>query len=414
MEPMTAQKLGEPLVQPRLRSASERTCSSLLRQLGMAGHPPGLPVLFFTEMWERFSFFGLTSLLVLYLNDGVLEAHRLQKVLGGPLLVRAFGQPRTTREIEAVSLYIFGGYTGAAYMLPLAGGALADRVFGPRLTMLAGGSLMAVGHCCMTVEHTFLLGLLLAAIGNGAFKPNVSAQLGMLYEAPSGLTKLRDRGFAIFYAGINIGAALAPLVCGYLQQAYGYSAAFGAAGVGMVGGLTVYVLGMHLTVARASAPLSVSPPPPSSQPPLPSARGRCCTPEEQLGARRSLAVLALCLLTMPFWMAYAQSGSTMQLYFDARTDRRIGSFVVPSPWLQALNPILCVGLLSPLQRLWAWQAARRAEPSSSTKMAIGAALLAVGFALLAAGSHVLHVDDGADAPLLLVVVAMATLKHKER
>lgn len=288
-------------------SSGDPVVSSLLRLLGMAGHPVGLPVLFFTEMWERFSFFGLTSLLVLYLNDGILEAHRLREVHGGTLLIAIFGQPQTKVQIESLSMYVFGGYTGAAYMLPLAGGALADRVLGPRLTMLIGGGLMAIGHCCMTVERTFFLGLLLAAIGNGCFKPNVSAQLGMLYEAPGGRTKLRDRGFAIFYAGINLGATAAPIVCGSLQQAYGYSAAFGAAGVGMVVGLSVYLLGMHHTVARASAPLSVSPPlvakllPPSTAPTTTGrqARRRCCTPEEQLGARRSMAVRALGELAIP-------------------------------------------------------------------------------------------------------------------
>mmetsp|Transcript_45055 Transcript_45055/g.89989 ORF Transcript_45055/g.89989 Transcript_45055/m.89989 type:complete len:541 (-) Transcript_45055:17-1639(-) len=405
---MQKKRLAEPLLGGSEHGRNWCDSQQLLRLLGMGGHPLGLPVLFFTEMWERFSFFGLTSLLVLYLNDGILESTRLPTVLGGPLLIHIFGQPSSTSEIQTLSTYIFGGYTGAAYMLPLAGGALADRVLGHRLTMLIGGSLMAMGHCAMTVEYTFLPGLLLAAFGNGAFKPNVSAQLGMLYEAPGGASKLRDRGFGIFYAGINIGATLAPLVCGYLQHAYGYSAAFGAAGVGMVGGLSIYCLGMHHTIARASAPLSISPPPAGfgfSSPP----ERRCCTPKQQLGVRRSMSVLALCLLTIPFWIAYAQTGSTLQLYFDRRTDRTIGGFVVPSPWLQAVNPILCTVLIGPIQRLWAWQAARHSEPSSDLKMATGSLLVAIAFSILALGSRVFGVDAGADAPMPLIALSVVVL-----
>jgi proton-dependent oligopeptide transporter, POT family len=183
----------QKLRQPLLLDDEPQVGHPLIRWLGMTGHPPGLAVLFFTECWERFSFYGLTALLVLYLNSGVLAEDRLPHLIGGPILIAAFGQPRTAEEVEALSMMVFGLYTGAAYILPLAGGLLADRLLGPRLTMLLGGLLMAVGHACMTVERLFILGLVLTAVGNGGFKPNVSAQLGRLYEAPGEACGIEQR-----------------------------------------------------------------------------------------------------------------------------------------------------------------------------------------------------------------------------
>ena len=222
------------------------------------GHPPGLAVLCLTEIWERFSFYGLKALLVLYLNSGVLSADRFSNVCGNGVVTAIFSQPDTVLGVQALSSHINEIYSGMAYITPLFGGVIADGLLGPRATLLAGGMLMAAGHGCMALERYFLVGLLLLVLGNGLFKPTVSSILSRLYEPPAVAT-LRDRGFAIFYTGINIGALLAPLVCGGLQHAFGYDAGFGAAGVGMVVGLLLFLGG-----ERA---LSLEPP-----------THRCCAP----------------------------------------------------------------------------------------------------------------------------------------
>ena len=178
-------------------------------------HPPGLYVLFFTEMWERFSYYGMRSLLVYYMMK------HLQ-----------FTQERSSG--------IYGLYTGFVYFTPLFGGLLADRVLGQRKTVILGAVLMAVGHFLMAFESLFYPALLFLILGNGAFKPNISTQVGALYPAND---HRRDRAFSIFYMGINLGAFFSPLVCGTLGEKIGCHWGFGAAGVGMVIGLLVYLLG---------------------------------------------------------------------------------------------------------------------------------------------------------------------------
>ena len=221
---------------------SDTERAPLLRRREMPSHPKGLYVLYATELWERFSFYGMKALLVLYLNSGALSPERLPNMLGSSVVVSIFGQPTTPQQVQALSSMLNELYSGAAYLMPLAGGALADACLGARRTMLLGGVLMAAGHGCLVSEKFFLVGLVLLVLGNGGFKPNISSQLGALYEPP-GPTALRDRGFAIFYTGINVGALLAPLVCGALQEASGFHAGFGVAGIGMLVGLASYLIG---------------------------------------------------------------------------------------------------------------------------------------------------------------------------
>ena len=178
-------------------------------------HPPGLYVLFFTEMWERFSYYGMRSLLVYYMIK------HLQ-----------FTQEQSSR--------IYGLYTGFVYFTPLFGGLLADRVLGQRRTVILGAVLMAIGHFLMAFESLFYPALLFLILGNGAFKPNISTQVGALY--PPGDHR-RDRAFSLFYMGINLGAFFSPLVCGTLGEKVGFHWGFAAAGVGMVIGLAVYLAG---------------------------------------------------------------------------------------------------------------------------------------------------------------------------
>ena len=205
------------------------------------GHPAGLFVLFFTEMWERFSYYGMRALLVLYMTQ-----HLITSIKAGTY-VFGFGALQSALEavfgpltIQPLASQIYGLYTGFVYFTPFFGGILADRVFGQRKTVVIGGLLMAIGHFLMAFEPMFLVALLFLILGNGCFKPNISTQVGSLY--PPGDPR-RDRAFTIFYMGLNLGAFFSPLVCGTLGQIYGWHYGFTAAGVGMMVGLVVYLLG---------------------------------------------------------------------------------------------------------------------------------------------------------------------------
>src|SRR5262250_985836 len=202
------------------------------------GHPRGLTFLFSTEMWERFSYYGMRSLLVLYMVRYLLQAENADSVIGlaglrsvlegmfGPLAPQPF------------SSHIYGLYTGLVYATPFFGGLIADRVLGQHKTIVIGASLMAIGHFLMAFEPFFLFALLLLILGNGCFKPNMSAQVGTLYRHGD---PRRDRAYSIFYVGINLGALLAPLICGTLGEEVGWHYGFGAAGIGMTVGLLIYL-----------------------------------------------------------------------------------------------------------------------------------------------------------------------------
>src|SRR4051812_15005416 len=205
------------------------------------GHPIGLFVLFFTEMWERFSYYGMRALLVLYMTSYLI------KHVDGGGYVFGFGALKHILEaafgplgVQPLASQIYGLYTGFVYFTPFFGGILADRVFGQRKTVVVGGILMAIGHFLMAFEQFFLLALLFLILGNGCFKPNISTQVGNLYAEGD---PRRDGAFTIFYMGINLGAFFSPLVCGTLGQVYGWHYGFTAAGVGMVIGLLVYLWG---------------------------------------------------------------------------------------------------------------------------------------------------------------------------
>jgi POT family proton-dependent oligopeptide transporter len=194
------------------------------------GHPPGLAVLFATEMWERFSYYGMRSLLVLYMTRYLFLEGRPEHVLGFGAVKGALEAVFGPLAIQPLSSQIYGLYTGFVYLTPFFGGMLADRVLGQRKTVIIGGVLMAIGHFLMAFENLFYIALLFLIAGNGCFKPNVSTQVGGLY--PPGDAR-RDRAFSIFYVGINLGAFLSPLVCGTLGKTVGWHYGFAAAGVGM-------------------------------------------------------------------------------------------------------------------------------------------------------------------------------------
>lgn len=242
---------------------------------------------------------------------------------------------------------------------------------------------MALGHGCMVLERWFFIGLALVALGNGGFKPSVSAQVSDLYPENS---PLRERGFAIFYAGINVGAFLAPLACGHLAETVSYHAAFGLAGVGMILALFIYLIGLRFlppskAEARGCGRMNSS-----------GGRGYESQGEMPISASVAFAsshmtiaqwasLSALCAFTIPFWAVYAQLGNTLVLVLRDHTERSLGGgrLEIPVSWLQALNPCLCILILQPLSSFWARQSSRGTAPSPTTKMGIGCALLATAY-----------------------------------
>src|SRR5689334_6155071 len=202
------------------------------------GHPRGLAFLFATEMWERFSYYGMRALLVLYMVKYAFQPERAQEIIGFATLKAGLEALFGPLGIQPLSSQVYGLYTGLVYFTPILGGLLADRWLGQRKTVVIGAALMAVGHFMMAFEPLFLLALTVLILGNGAFKPNISTQVGSLY-APG--DPRRDRAFSIFYVGINIGAFFSPLVCGTLGETFGWHYGFGAAGIGMTIGLGIYL-----------------------------------------------------------------------------------------------------------------------------------------------------------------------------
>lgn len=325
------------------------------------GHPKGLAVLFLTEMWERFSYYGMRALLVYYMLKQLTftQAHASQ---------------------------IYGLYTGLVYLTPFFGGILADRVIGQRRAVILGAVLMAIGHFLMAFQSLFFPALLFLILGNGAFKPNISTQVGNLY-APG--DPRRDRAFSIFYVGINLGAFFSPLVCGTLGEVYGWHYGFSAAGVGMVAGLAIYLTGQRWLAPDSLAVRDLVGPKVSS--PL--------LPEEK---SRVWGLIAVCFISVAFWAAYEQQGNTIALWADAQTDRHVFGWEFPASWFQSLNPAL-VFLGTPVViALWAWQARGHREPSAIGKMAIGCFLLCSGFLVMVPAAR-LYAASGAPVSMVWLV-----------
>jgi POT family proton-dependent oligopeptide transporter len=330
------------------------------------GHPAGLFILFFTEMWERFSYYGMRALLVLYMTSYLIQAHAEGTYVFG------FGALKTGLETlfgplatDALGSQIYGIYTALVYLTPLFGGILADRLLGQRKTVVVGGVIMAAGHFLMAIESMFLPALLLIIVGNGCFKPNVSTQVGSLY--PEGDPR-RDRAFVIFYMGINLGAFFAPLVCGTLGQRYGWHYGFGAAGVGMMFGLVLYLWGQKFLAEDQFAKVSAAH---QEHKPLAANEWRAIS-----------GLLVLCLLNVVFWAVYEQQGNSLQLFADRNADWHILGWEMPSTWFQALNPMFIFMLAPLINAFWSWQALSKKEPSSVTKMGIGCFIMGASFLVL--------------------------------
>jgi POT family proton-dependent oligopeptide transporter len=333
------------------------------------GHPRGLTFLFTTEMWERFSYYGMRALLVLYMTKYLLLPGAADNVLGFAAIKRGLEFLFGPLDVQPLSSQIYGFYTAFVYATPLLGGLLADQVLGQRRTVILGAVLMAIGHFLMAFDATFFLALFALILGNGAFKPNISTQVGGLY-APG--DPRRDRAYSIFYVGINLGAFFSPLVCGTLGEELGWHYGFTAAGFGMLIGLGIYLY---------AAP---------SLPPDELHKARAAQTEAKpLDAAQWRSVIALLVLAVPttfFWATYEQQGNTIALWADQFTDRSINLLLwkgeIPTTWFQAFNPFMIFAFSPLVIAWWTWQAARGSEPSTVNKMALGCFGVALSYLIL--------------------------------
>lgn len=399
-------------------------------------HPAGLSTLFFTEMWERFSYYGMRALLVLY-------------------LVNALEVPRA----EALSIY--ATYTALVYLTPIIGGYLADRWLGSQRAVLVGSLVMALGHFAMAVPSLLYIALGLLVAGNGFFKPNISTMVGQLYAQDD---QHRDGGFTIFYMGINLGAFLSPLICGTLGEKVGWHYGFAAAGVGMLFGLVIFVAGQrHLASAitrrdwlislqvttavsllvvllvlvwpqfkpwwqtytkgvqlliivsslflMAMLPRWLSQIAGSQHPLLVwltvSNNERVALHRHEI--ERIIAVFIIALFVIFFWMGFEQAGGTMNLFADKLTDRNFMGWEMPASYFQSVNPLLIL-LLAPLfAMLWSQLNDSRFSLSVVSKQALGMIILGLGFVVLALAQQRAELHGQVGPGWLLVVYFLFTV-----
>jgi POT family proton-dependent oligopeptide transporter len=392
------------------------------------GHPRGLSTLFFTEMWERFSYYGMRALLILFMTAAPA----------------AGGLGFDTARAGA----IYGLYTSMVYMTTLPGGWIADRLIGPQRAVLYGGILIAAGHFSMAIPSLamFYLGLLLIVVGTGLLKGNVSVIVGRLYSADDAR---RDAGYSIFYMGINTGAFIAPLVCGYLGQRVDWHVGFAAAGVGMVLGLIQYVAGLKYlgeagrhpgtrdtaeettrqrrlarrwTVVTVGAIVVLGFGAYSGLLPITAtlvadAAGYFLlaltvaffgwlylSPGWTPAERNQLYVVGVLFLAAAlFWSQFEQAGSTLNLFADRNSRNSLAGWDFPSTWYQSLNSMFIIALAPLFAWFWVWLARRGTEPSSPAKFGWGLVLVGAGFAVLVGGA-VLAERGIMVSPMWLVVV----------
>ena len=311
------------------------------------GQPRGLTVLFLTNMWEQFSYFGMRALLVYYMTK--------QLMIG-----------------QAQSSFIYGAYTACAYFTPIIGGVIADRYLGKKRAVIIGASIMALGHFMMAFEGLFYGALAAIAIGNGLFLPSLPSQVGDLYQRDD---PRRSWAFNVYYVGINIGGFLAPLICGTIGELYGWHYGFGAAGVGMVAGLVIYLAGQRYL------------PPEQPRQVEEKAEGRSGFERHTL-----LVLLAIGLSVTVFRAAYEQVGNTVALWADSGVDRAAGAVEIPMTWFQSLNPLFVMLLTPPLLAYWKRRTHQDTRASLIRRMSLGAIIVGSAYLLLSA---VVTVSGGA-------------------
>ena len=332
------------------------------------GHPKGLAYLAFTELWERFSYYGMTALLALYMTKQLLLPGHAEHVVGLALLRDIFEFRGPMSNVAFASL-IFGWYGGLVYFTPLFGGLIADRWLGAKRTVTLGAVLMAAGHLAMSFDQSFLLALLLLVLGSGCLKGNVTTQVGALY--PEEAESLRQRGYSIFSTGINIGAVIGPLATSTLAAIYGWHAGFALAAALMLLALAVYLAGQrHLPDPKlARTQRAVLPP---------------LSPHER---HRLLALLATIALVVPASIAFFMIGGIGMIWIDQYVNLASPLGAVPAGWFNSLDSFVSIMTAPVLIALWAWQARSRREPAGITKMAIGSGIVGLSSLVLAAGSY---------------------------
>ncbi|MEO5578669.1 MAG: peptide MFS transporter [Sphingomicrobium sp.] len=327
------------------------------------GHPRGLAYLAFTEMWERFSYYGMTALLTLYMVKQLLLPGHVENVLGLDGLRTLFEFRGPMSDLAFASL-IYGWYGGLVYFTPILGGLIADRWLGAKRTVVIGALLMSAGHLAMSFDASFLIALTLLILGSGCLKGNISAQVGMLY--PAAAASLRDRGFTIYSTGINIGAMIGPLATASVAAIYGWHAGFALAAGLMLLALVIYLAGQKY-LSESSIPRDKA----TVRVPL--------TAHEQ---RRTWALIAVIILNIPISIAYPMIWSLGIIWVDAQ----VGLGPVPAGAFNSLDSLGSLLAAAPLIALWSAQARSGGEPGSLTKIAIGALIMGLSILLMAAGS----------------------------
>ncbi len=346
------------------------------------GHPKGLFLLFGTEMWERFGYYGMRALLVLYLVASVQD--------GG------FGW--TTQ--EALSLY--GTFTMAVYLTPLIGGWLADNVMGQRKAIIYGGILFSLGYFTLGIpktmipgmeEQVFYLGLVLIICGNGLFKANVSSLVGDLYNEGD---HRRDGAFTIFYMGINLGAFLSPLIVGYLGEQVNWHYGFIAAGAGMLIGLA-----LQLTLAdKYLGQIGVVPSAKIAKNNNKELKEAALSQEEK---DRTKVILIMSIFSIIFWVGFEQAGGLFNIYASQFTDRDFMGFEVPATWFQSLNAMFIILLAPVVASIWVKMGSK--EPTSPVKFALAMIFLSLGFFVMVWATMVQGGDTSVKVSMLFLVFA---------
>ncbi|WP_017258137.1 peptide MFS transporter [Pedobacter arcticus] len=342
------------------------------------GHPMGLYILFFTELWERFSYYGMRALLVLFL---VASASGVNPGFGWS-------------KVEALSLY--GTYTALVYIASIPGGILADKLLGQKKTVMLGGWLLVAGHGILAIraEWAFYLGLCLIVAGVGCLKPNISTMVGGLYAQND---DRRDKAFTIFYIGINIGALIAGVLVGSVGVNFGWHFGFGLAGIGMAIGQLVFMLGQKHLVGVGEATASL----PESE------RLAAKNPLTKIEKDRMIVMFLSFIMIIVFWGAFEQAGGLMNLYADEKTNRMLSfiNFEIPAPWFQSVNSFFIITLGSAVAAFWYKRKKKGKESSSIFKMAIGTIIMGWGFFFMSAASMQFQAD-GSSAMYWLVLAYM--------
>jgi proton-dependent oligopeptide transporter, POT family len=335
------------------------TLTKTPEQRELFGHPVGLYILFFTEMWERFSYYGMRAILTLYLVGLTTDSN---PGLGWT-------------NMEALKLY--GWYTMLVYVMSIPGGLIADKVLGQKKAVLYGGLILIGGHSILAVQTmwAFYTGLALIILGVGMLKPNISTMVGGLYQQGD---VRRDKGFTIFYIGINIGAFLSSLIVGYVGEVIGWHYGFGLAGIGMALGMGLYAYGQKYLVHVGNFI--------GAQSASAEEKEALNKPLTSIEWDRIKVLMLSFLIVIVFWGAFEQAGGLMNIYTKVKTNRMLMGFEVPASWFQSLNAFFIIVLGTTIAGFWAKRKLGGKQSSSLFKMAIGVIIMGSGFLFMTAAT----------------------------